>query len=180
MQDPEFVALDGRGKVPILEDGELVLGESGAIVLHLADAYRESAVLAPEPASAERARFYDLCLYTLMELDAPLYIVRRHAGLAGEYGEAPVAVASAKEYFLRGAARLERLVGDGRPFVLGDAFCAADILVASCLAWAKFLGLALPPGLETQLVRVGEREGYRCALARNFPPEAMRPELRPG
>ena len=72
MDDPEFRRLTLRGKVPFLEDGDVAIGESGAIVFHLADRYRDRGPLAPERATAERAVFDDLCLFILTELDAPL------------------------------------------------------------------------------------------------------------
>ena len=96
MNDPAFLKVSARGKVPILEDGTLVLGESGAIVSHLADRYREHGIFAPEPATDARSRCDELCLYALTELDAALYVIRRHEGLPHIYGEAPTATQAAR------------------------------------------------------------------------------------
>jgi glutathione S-transferase len=173
MQDPEFRAVSQRGKVPIFEDGELVMGESCAILFYLADHYREHAVLAPEPGTAERARFDDLCLFTLSELDGPLYIVRRHEGLADVYGAAPTAVASARSYFQQQAHHIERTLERNGPYLIGSDFSAADLMLASCLVWAKLIGIELPEILSDHLARSSQRAGYREAVARNFPPAAM-------
>ncbi len=178
MNDPDFLEVSRRGKVPILEDGELVIGESGAIVFHLADRYREHATLAPEPATDARARFDDLCLFTLTELDAPLYVIRRHEGLPEIYGESPAAVDSAREYFLRQAGEPEARLSDGRPYLLGEDFSAADLLLASCLGWARFVDVALPEALEGHLARCSAREAFERARDRNFPPAAMAMLLR--
>jgi glutathione S-transferase len=174
MEDPEFLARSGRGKVPIFEDGDLVMGESYAIVFHLADRYRDCGPLAPEPGSDARARFDDLCLFTLSELDAPLYIVRRHEGLAETYGASPTAVDSARRYFGHQARHIERGLADGRPYLMGDAFSAADLLLASCLAWARVVEIELSTVLADHLERACKREAYKEAATRNFTPAALK------
>lgn len=173
MDDPAFARLNGRHKVPVLEDGDVVIGESGAIVFHLADRYRERAVMAPRPATSERARFDDLCLFALTELDATLYVIRRHEGLPAVYGEAPTACAAARAYFLRQASELERRLADGRPYLLGDAFGAADLIVATCLDWARFVSIPLPDPLGAYRERIARRDGYARAMTTNFPPAAF-------
>ena len=173
MDDPDFRRLGQRGKVPILEHGDVAMGESGAILLWLADRYRDRAVLAPEPGSDARAVFDDLCLFSLMELDAPLYIVRRHEGLADVYGEAPTAVASAKEYFTRQSGEMLRRLSDGRAHLMGDDFSAADILLSTCLAWAQTVDIGLPEVLTAYQTRVTAREAFGRAARTNFTPAAM-------
>src|SRR5204863_4763001 len=49
MDDPELERWTKRHKIPFLEDGEIRIGESGAITLYLADRYRERVRLSPEP-----------------------------------------------------------------------------------------------------------------------------------
>jgi len=173
MSDPEFLKVSDRGKVPILEDGDVVIGESGAIVMHLADRYREHGVFAPEPGSDARAYSDELCLFGLTELDAALYVIRRHEGLPHIYGEAPNATQAARDYFRRQAREIEAKLADGRPHLLGDAFEIADLLVASCLGWARFVGIELGELLNAYLSRATDREGYRQAVLRNFTPAAV-------
>jgi glutathione S-transferase len=179
MNDPDFLKHSARGKVPILEDGDVVIGESGAIVFHLADRYRDRARLAPEPATRERSFFDELCLFSLTELDAPLYVIRRHEGLPEVYGESAVAVAAAREYFLRGAEEIERRLEDGRPYLMGDDFSGADLLVATCTRWASFVGIDLPEPLATHGARCEGRPACREAMQRNFPPAALEALGRP-
>jgi len=55
-KSPEFLRLNPAGKVPVLVDGDLVIAESAAIVLYLADKYRDKGLL---PASLDaRAHVY--------------------------------------------------------------------------------------------------------------------------
>lgn len=173
MQDPEFQALAPRGKVPILEDGDLVMGESGAILFHLEARYGVGGKFAPHPGTSERARFDDLCLFALTEIDAPLYVIRRHAGLPDVYGESPVAVEAARHYFLRQVGEMQRQLSDGRPHLMGEAFSVADILLGSCLVWASFIGIELPEVLTDYQRRLSHRPAYGMAQRANFPPAAQ-------
>ena len=172
MDDPDFKALNQRGKVPVFQQGDLVIGESGAIVLHLGEQHRDRANLLPLAGSNERAAFDDLFLFTLMELDAPLYVIRRHGGLPDVFGESPVAVESAGQYFQRQVAVMDRRLADGRPYLMGSDFSAVDILLSTCLAWAGFVKLDISGRLQDYQARVGGREAYSRALKRNFPPGA--------
>ena len=172
MEGEAFQSLNQRGKVPVFEDGELVIGESGAIVFYLADHYRDSRSLAPLSGTPERAVFDDLCFFALTELDAVLYIIRRHGGLPEVYGASPVAVRSAGEYFLRQVGEMDRRLDDGRPFLMGDEFSAADLLLETCLGWAQVVGLEISPLLVRYKQSISRREPYVQAFARNYPPSA--------
>ena len=46
---PEFLAINPAGKLPVLVDGDLVLTESVAIVLYLADKYPQQGLAADGP-----------------------------------------------------------------------------------------------------------------------------------
>jgi glutathione S-transferase len=179
MNDPELLRWTRRGKIPFLEDGEIRIGESGAILFYLADRYRDHGAFAPEPGTPARAEFEELAFFILMELDATaLYVLRRHEGLPDVYGEAPVACAAARGYFDRQAGEIERRLADGRPHLLGDAFSAVDILLVSCLAWAQFVSIPLAEPLVAYHNRVASRAAFGRAMQRNFPPEALA-ALRP-
>ena len=174
MQDAAFLAVSGRGKVPILQEDDRVVGESAAIVLYLADRYRDAEIrLSPEPGAPERGRFNDLCLFCATELDATsLYVIRRHEGLPDVYGASTVACEAAREYFLRQAGELERKLADGRAWLMGDAFSGADILLVSCIDWASVLGLPLPDALTAHRERAAQRPPYQKAMQINFTPLA--------
>ena len=174
MSDPEFLRLVPRRKIPFFEDGDVRIGESGAITFYLADRYRDRAVLAPAPGSDARAGFDELAFFILMELDATaLYVLRRHEGLPDVYGEAPAACKAAREYFARMIGEIERRLADGRPHLLGAEFSAADVLLTSCLMWAQFIGVPLAESLAGYRERLAARPALGRAMAVNFPPEAL-------
>ena len=173
MEDRDFLKVSQRGKIPILESGDMVIGESGAILFHLADRYRETIELSPVAGSDQRAEFDDVCLFVLTEIDAPLYVIRRHLGLRDVYGESPVAVLAARDYFLRQVSELEKRLGDGDEFLVGPKFSVADILFSSCLGWAAFIGIDLSSRLTDYQTQVTLRAAYRKAARKNFSAEAQ-------
>ena len=64
----------------------------------------------------------------------------RHGDLKHIYGEAPVALESAASYFEKQLHHAEQALQDGRPFLVGGRFTTADMLLTTCLTWAKLWG----------------------------------------
>jgi glutathione S-transferase len=165
---PEFHRLNPSEKIPVLQDGDFVLAESGAIVNYLATTYGGPKDMAPPPSPKERARYDQWCFFIMMELDAnTLYIIRRHLDLTGVYGEAPNAVKTARECFEKQAkAAAVRL---GGPFALGECFSGVDVLLTTCLTGAVRRNIEIPDTLHHYLKRTTAREAYRAALQVNQP-----------
>ena len=61
-KSPAYLKLNPAGRIPVLEDGDLVLFEAAAICLHLADTHPDSDV-APPVGSSERAQMYKWLMY---------------------------------------------------------------------------------------------------------------------
>ena len=59
----EYLKLNPNGLIPVLVDGDLVLYETAAICLHLADRYG-AAQFAPAVGTAERAHFYKWLIWS--------------------------------------------------------------------------------------------------------------------
>jgi glutathione S-transferase len=165
---PEFNQLNPSEKIPVLQDGELVLSESAAIVNYLAQAYGAGKNMRPPAEPKERARYEQWCFFSMMELDAnTLYIIRRHEDLKQVYGEAPNAVKTARECFARQAlAAARRLAG---PYALGECFCGVDVLLTTCLTGAVRREIEMPQTLHEYLARTTARPAYRSALQANQP-----------
>ena len=161
-QTPEFLALNSRGKIPVLVDGDLVLTESAAILNYLGETYGRDTGLVPPAGSPERTRYDEWCFYVATELDAhTLYVIRKHRDLVALYGEAPNAIKTAEEGFAKQVRFAERALSDGREWLLGSTFTAADILLALCLHWASAYGLPLSGVLRDYLDRAIARDAYR-------------------
>jgi glutathione S-transferase len=170
MEAPDFARISPRRKIPILEDGDLVMGESAAIPLHLAERYRERGDFLPRAGTTARAIHDDLCLFVMTEMDAILYVIRRHEGLPDIYGASDVACDAAKAYFIRSSHECERRLSDGRPFLTGDDFKVADLLFKTCLDWASALAIPVAPSIQDYSQRIAQRSAYKKGMDRNFPP----------
>jgi glutathione S-transferase len=94
--------------------------------------------------------------------------MRRHEGLKTVYGEAPVAVESAKKYFLHNLEAMASRVESGDPYLFGDRLSTADILLMTCLDWAAASAVPLTGAFSRYRQRVGQRPAYKAALERNF------------
>ena len=177
LQTAHFRALNPREKVPVLQDGDLTLVESAAIVNYLGDNYGADSGLTPAPATRARAGYDQWCFFIMMELDAhTLYVIRKHAGLSELYGEAPAAIRAAEEGFRKQAHVVDLELEDGRPFLLGDTFTGADILLTTCLDWAGVVKISLSDHLIAYAARMHDRSAYASAAALNY---SLLPDGRP-
>lgn len=164
----EFTQLNPRQKIPLLQDGEITLAESAAIVTYLAQVYGQPAGLIPPPLTAQRAAYFEWCFFIMTELDAhTLYVIRKHTNLVAIYGEAPAAVRAAREGFAKQVQVADETVTERGPFVLGASFTGADILLTTCLGWAERLEVPLSATLRGYLERATARPAYRLAYAAN-------------
>lgn len=170
METPEYRAVNPRGKIPTLIDGDLTVTESPAIVAYLAERYgTPERRLIPEEIE-RRALYFEWMSFISMELDATsLYVLRRHEGLPEIYGAAPEACAAARAYFERmlnaAALRLE----DERRYLLGDGFSGVDILMTTCLDWAVRYGFTLPEAFSAYRTRIDDEPSTALAHRANAP-----------
>ena len=156
-----FLEINPGGKVPAFVDGNLVLTESGAICIHVADKFPASK-LAPPTASAERAQFHQWCLFALTELEQPLWTLSKHQFALPEKYRVPAVIETAKWEFARATAVLTQGLGD-REFIVGDSFTVADILLANTLNWARNRHVDIP---QPTLNAYADRHLSRPALLR--------------
>jgi glutathione S-transferase len=166
-KSPEYLALNPAGRIPVLVDGDLVVFETAAIVLHLLDAHDASHVLAPAIRTPERARFYQFLMYLTNTLQAemhPFFYPDQHTSdAAGVPHVEAKAEARATEMF----ALLEAELAARGPFLLGERYSALDPYLAMLVRWGRFF--AHPPRELPCVGRlahaVGERPAFRRAMA---------------
>ncbi len=133
-RDREVLKLNPAGKVPVLVDGDLVLNESVAIVLYLAKKYPEKGFL---PTDAKgRAEVDRWLLFTVTELEQPLWRIAKHTSLLPEARRIPGDVVLAREDFRDMVPVIEAHLA-GHEFVCGDRVTAADFVLAYTLDWAN-------------------------------------------
>jgi glutathione S-transferase len=131
---PDFLRLNPAGKVPVLVDGDLVLTESAAIVLYLAEKYRDKGLLPSD--LHERAQAYRWIMFAMTELEQPLWRIARHTFLYPEAKRSPAEIALAREEFVAMVAVLERHM-HGREYIVGNRVTVADCVTAYVIDWAN-------------------------------------------
>jgi len=160
-RSPEHRARQPLGHVPALEDGDVRIFESGAICLYLAERYGEGKLLAPA-GTAARAEAYQWFAFALTELEPPLAEIS--AEQRRPEGQVDAArIEAAKERF-RAAAKAVDGALEGRTYLLGDTFSAADVVLGAVLSWGKFAaGLDGLPRASEYLARLKARPAFKRA-----------------
>jgi len=131
---PDFLKINPAGKVPVLVDGELVLTESIAIVMYLAEKYCDRGFLPTDP--LQRAEHNRWLLFTATELEQPLWRIARHTFIYPERERLPGDVTLAGNEFRAMAEIVERHM-QHRQFLVGDRVSVADFVLAYTLDWAN-------------------------------------------
>lgn len=138
---PEYQEVHPHGFVPALEDDGAVLIESSAICMYLADRYGEGKNVAPAPGTIARGKYYEWMVYVPATVDPCLETIMFHTLFLPEPKRIPALVDRAKKTWSQKIEpRFENALKD-TPFVMGDTFGAADIMVGGALAWAKMVGV---------------------------------------
>ena len=86
-ETPLFLRLNPAGKIPVLVDGDLVLTESAAIVLYLAEKYPAKGLIPTD--LKQRAQAYRWLMFAVTELEQPLWRILRHTALYPENKRLP-------------------------------------------------------------------------------------------
>jgi len=135
MKEPTHLALHPFGQIPTYEEGDLVLFESGAIVLHIAEHYQG---LLPDDAKA-RARAITWMFAALTTMEAP--IVDREVAKLLERDETwyEQRLPMVEERIRKRLSELSGHLGDAD--WLDGKFSAGDLLMVSVLLRLKSSGL---------------------------------------
>ncbi len=160
-----FLEINPGGKLPALVDGDLILTESAAICIYIADKF-PAAQLAPAHRIEERAKFHQWCFFAMSELEQPLWTLSKHTFALPEKYRVPAIMDTTRWEF----ARAENILAVGlgqREYIVGDSFTVADILLANTLNWARLRSVEIThPSLNAYADRLLARPALQRALAR--------------
>ena len=164
-KSPAYLKLNPNGLIPVLVDGDLVLYETAAILLHLADTHPDAG-LAPALGTPARAHFYKWLVWltnTLQPLIIAFYYPERWVDAGNAAGVAQVK-AHAEARIGPLLDQLEaQLAAHGGPWLLGEGYSAADALAFVLCRWTR--GFARParslPLLGAYLQRMLARPAVR-------------------
>ena len=130
---PEFLKINPAGKLPALVDGDSKIYEGTAICLYLGDKFPQ-ANLAPKIGSPERGRYLSLMVYSTSQLEPAMSDALLKVESLPQRGWTDFATAQNV---------VEGELGKG-PYLFGDWFTAADIMIGSMFIWKRIFGA--PPG----------------------------------
>lgn len=168
----EYKMLHPMGIAPVITDGTLVLGESGAICEYVNVRYGGGR-LVPSPSDPD---FSDNLFW--FHWSNATYMATKMMELALTFGGSNSAsVPFVQERLVRSRELIERRLGDV-PFFGGRQLTLADIMMVYSLTTSRaFRGLAAEnlPNTRAYLLRIGERAAYRNAMAKAEPD--MKPML---
>ena len=130
----DFLTLNPAAKVPVLVDGDLVITESAAIQLYLAEKNPEAGYI---PATVEdRSQTYRWIFFLVTEIEQPLWRIARHTFIYPENQRLPQDIDLARQEGIEMVAVLERHMKD-RELLVGDRLSVADFTAAYTLDWAN-------------------------------------------
>jgi glutathione S-transferase len=151
-----YLALNPWGKIPTLEDGDLVLTESAAICLHVAERFPD-ARLVPPPATRERSEVYRWLLWLTNTVQPALlrHFYPERYGTAGVEESANADLATYFDLVDRHLAERDWLVGNERT--------VSDLFLFMLTRWGRFLEPAAweRPGVRAHWGRALELDGVR-------------------
>lgn len=154
---PEHFQAQPFGQVPWLTDGDLVVFESGAILLYLAE---KSAVLMPtDPRGRAEVMAWVVAALNSVDLPSQPWALFRFMQFPGEGPEARFV-----DDFLK--ARLDRMeaVLTRREWLVGGRFSVADLLMADVMRQLeRFDGLANHPACRAYVARLTARPAFAKA-----------------
>jgi glutathione S-transferase len=144
-------------KVPALRDDDVLVTESAAVATYLADKV-DGAGLAPWIGDHDRGAY--LTWLSWIEHEFGCAIAARF--------DAPHDVPAPA--FAAALVRIEHALADG-PWLLGERFSAADVMLGGTLGWAHQL-LPQDGAIPAYLARLTQRPAFQRAMARDAVPAA--------
>jgi glutathione S-transferase len=152
---PEYLAINPMGKVPALQDGDAILAEAAAICAYVAERYPE-AKLAPPLGDPLRAKYLYWLFFGPSCIEPAMVQVATRIEMntvAAGWGDAT-----------RVFDVLDAALAKG-PWILGDTFSAADIVIGSGLNFVIRLFKMVPsrPSFDAYIDRCAARPAFQRA-----------------
>jgi len=162
----EYKKLHPMGIAPVISDGDLVLGESGAICEYICARYGDGR-LTPGPNDPD---FADHLFWFHWSNGTFMTTLMMQLVLSGGASGNPAAV-FVEDRSRRMWAMVETRLGQA-PFFGGRNLTTADIMMVYCLTTTRaFRGTSIEgyPNLKAYLARIGARPAYQKAMAKAEP-----------
>jgi glutathione S-transferase len=152
------------GTVPFLQDGEVAMNESIAIMLYLAERYGPTPLL-PKDDPATLARIFQLMVFTEATFGAGMNVLMAAHFGAPEADKQNWSQRVQADVNARALTFIENALADA-PYITGPVFTLADIAISTALGiWKGALGKDIPPRLAEWRDRLAERPTCQRAQA---------------
>jgi glutathione S-transferase len=162
-KDPEFLAINPGGFIPAIQDGDVTMVESIAIMTYLMARYGPTP-LAPEPRDPAFPAYQQFLHLGEAGLAVPANYVSSARNFAPEADRQIWSARDALETFESRLRLVTRQLAHS-PYLAGEGFTAADISVTYALMLARrAAGIVLGAAEQAYLARTSEREAYKRAL----------------
>jgi len=162
-EDAEFLAINPAGFIPAIQDGDVTMVESIAIMEYLMARYGPTP-LAPAPEDPAFPAYQQFLHLGEAGLAASIYFVNVSRNLAPEAERQNWGARKALEVFESRLGLVTRQLARS-PYLAGDTFTAADISVTYALELAQRSGaFALGNTEKAYVARTSGREGYKRAM----------------
>lgn len=157
---PDYLRLDPLGRVPTLQIGQAVVSENPAICIYLADRYGYAS-LAPRIEDADRGAYLKWMVFATAELEPATALAKARIDF-GSGGPPPWGPG----WDCDGVVDALVQALEGRDYILGGRFSAADVMLGSAISVRLFTGM-LPrePALVAYDARLEARPARRPAGA---------------
>jgi len=139
-KSPGHLKLNPNGHVPVLEDDGIVVWESMAINLYLAEKYGKNSLWPAEPAA--RADIYKWSFFAMTEVEPHLVTILRNRVMNPSEQRDEKAAQAAVEALKAPLSVLEGAL-KGKEYLLGKNFSIADLNVAAVMSWIPMMKLDL-------------------------------------
>lgn len=164
---PAYRALTPYGTAPVIVDGDLTLGETGAIVEYLVAVHGGGrlSIKPGEPGYADYLHWFHFANGSMVPA-----AINTMVGSLFEGADAEL-IASIAGRLDRAFDHVEARLGEA-PWFAGDAFTTADIMMVFSLTTMRMFvprDLAPYPAIRAYLQRIGERPAFRRAMAKADP-----------
>jgi glutathione S-transferase len=159
-KSPAHLKLNPNGHVPVLEDDGLVVWESMAINLYLAEKYGKNSLWPADPAS--HAEIYKWSFWAMTEVEPHLITILRNRLMNPPENRDEKAAQAAVEALKAPFNALEGSL-KGREYLLGKNFTIADLNVAAVMSWIPMMKLDMSstPNVQAWLQRCLGREANK-------------------
>lgn len=134
---PEFLKINPGGKIPCIQDGDVILTESMAINFYLAEKYGKGLM----PADlVERARVYEWSFWAISNVQ-PLFITILQNTMVKPEPERDSKAAEAARALIPPYLTFLNDALAGKDYLVGTQFTVADINAASVIGLGAFIGV---------------------------------------